>query len=87
MSIIPLLITIAIFSAAGSYLGARVAIGRKKFTIKFDEEKNQAKLEPMNAPARAEFLEDAGATELKEMDQEPAWKKFFKGIAKPAKEE
>ena len=88
MSIIPLLITIAIFSAAGSYLGARVAIGRKKFVIRFDKEKEQATLEPVNTtPGKAEFVEDAGAAELNEMDQEPSWKRFLKGFAKPAKEE
>ncbi len=88
MSIIPLLITIAILSAAGSYAGAWIAISRKKYIIRLDKEKEQATLEPVNAtPGKAEFLEDAGDSELKEMDQEPAWKRFLKGFAKPAKEE
>ena len=87
MNIFIIFIVIAILAGAGSYLGARIAIGQKKFIIRMDKEKGEAYIEPQADPKKAEFVEDATAEELREMDQEVGLKRFLKGFARPAKEE
>ena len=87
MNTILLLIAIAILAGAGSYLGARIAISQKRFKIHMDKEKGEAYIEPVSDPKKAEFIEDATAEQLDEMNQEPSLKRFLKGFAKPTKEE
>jgi|TARA_Y100000310_G_C20428193_1_gene690095 hypothetical protein len=72
----------------GSYYGAKKAIEQKKFVIKLDEKKGEATLEPVpKTTSKAEFIEDATAEQLAEMDQLSGWKRFFKRFVKPRKDE
>lgn len=78
-----LIVIVSVVSA--SFLGATLAINKKKFIIRADKDNNELILEPINNIQKAEFLEEADQEQLEEMELSPGWRNFFKNFVKPRK--
>lgn len=76
------IIGIALIAGLFAYIGAERAISRKRFIVKVDKEKEEVVLEPITKSSRAEFMEEATEDQLREMDKEPAWRRFLNKFPK-----
>ena len=60
-----------------SYWGARVAIERKSWRIKLDQESEEVIIEPVKKAEKVEFIEEPDQETLDELAKEPKWRKFL----------
>lgn len=85
MTNIILIIIAGISIGIGSFVGANLAISRKRFRIRMDDARDEIVLEPKEKAGKAEFLKDATQEELEEMNRSSALRKFLDKFAKPKK--